>query len=103
MPTTVSDYAQTAQEQTLKTVRQGQQAIIEGVRAWANAVEKAIPETPAIPYADELPSPQEILQSGFEFAEQLLKSQRQFAESVLDAAAPVIGKPAGKAKPAPKG
>jgi hypothetical protein len=103
MPTTVSDYAQTAQEQTLKTIHQSQQAIVEGVRAWANAVEKAIPETPAIPYADELPRPQDIVQTGFEFAEQLLKSQRQFAESVLDAASPVLSPPAGKAKPAPKG
>ena len=76
MPTTVTDYAQTAQEQTLETVRQGQQAIIEGIRAWATAVEKSIPETPSIPYADELPRPQEIVQTGFEFAEQLLKSQR---------------------------
>jgi hypothetical protein len=102
MPTTVSDYAQTAQEQTLKTVRQGQQAIIEGIRAWANAVEKAIPNVPATPYADELPTPHEIVQTSFEFAEQLLKSQRQFAEGVLDAASPVIGRPARKAKPAPK-
>jgi hypothetical protein len=102
MPTTVNDYAQTAQEQTLKTVLQGQQAIIEGVRAWANAVEKSIPETPAIPYADGLPTPQEIVQSGFEFAEQLLKTQRQFTEGVLDAASPVIGRSAGKAKPTPK-
>jgi hypothetical protein len=101
MPTTATDYAQTAQEQTLKTIHQGQQAIVEGVRAWANAVEKAIPDTPAIPYADELPSPQQIVQTGFEFAEQLLKSQRQFAESVLDAASPVISRPA-KAKPAAK-
>ena len=102
MPTTVNDYAQTAQEQTLKTVLQGQQAIIEGVRAWAKAVEKSIPETPAIPYADGLPTPQEIVQNGFEFAEQLLKTQRQFAEGVLDAASPVIVRSAGKAKPAPK-
>jgi hypothetical protein len=102
MPTTVNDYAQTAQEQTLKTVRQSQQAIIEGVRAWANAVEKTIPETPSIPYADELPNPREIVQTGFEFAEQLLKSQRQFAEGVLDAASPVIGRPAAKAKPSAK-
>ena len=43
MPTTATDYTQTAQEQTLKTVKQGQQVIVEAIRAWANAVEKAIP------------------------------------------------------------
>jgi hypothetical protein len=101
MPTTTTDFAQNAQETTLKTVRQGQQAIVEGVKAWANAVEKAIPETPALPYSDELPNPQEIVQSSFKFAEQLLKAQREFAENILDAASPVLGKPAGKSA-APK-
>ena len=33
MPATATDYTQTAQETTLKTIRQGQQAIVEGVRA----------------------------------------------------------------------
>jgi hypothetical protein len=96
MPTTATDYAQTAQETTLKTIRQGQQAIVEGVRAWASAAEKAIPETPAIPFSDDLPNPNELVQSSFKFAEQLLKAQREFAENILDAAAPVLGKPAGK-------
>ena len=96
MPTTTTDYAQTAQETTLKTIRQGQQVIVESVRAWANAFEKAIPETPALPYSDELPKPEEIVQSSFKFAEQLLKAQREFAENILDAATPVLEKPAGK-------
>jgi hypothetical protein len=98
MPTTAADYAQTAQEQTLKTVKQGQQVIVEAIRAWANAVEKAIPETPAIPYSDELPKPQEIIETSFGFAQQLLKAQKEFAESVLDAASPVLGKPSTTTK-----
>ena len=96
MPTTTTDYAQTAQETTLKTIRQGQQAIVEGVKAWANAFEKAIPATPALPYSDELPKADELVQSSFTFAEQLLKAQREFAENILDAAAPVLGKPTPK-------
>jgi hypothetical protein len=97
MPT-ATDYTTTAQEQALKTVKQGQQVIVEAIRAWANTVEKAIPETPVIPYSDELPKPQEIIKSSFAFAEQLLKSQKEFAESVLDAASPVLGKPATTTK-----
>ncbi len=100
MPTTSTDYAQTAQEQTLKTVRQGQQAIVEAVRAWANTVEKAIPDAPsALPYADELPKPQELVETSFAFAEQFLKAQREFVENLLEAASPVLGK-AEAAKPA---
>jgi hypothetical protein len=98
MPTTATDYAQTAQEQTLKTVRQGQQVIVEAVRAWANAVEKAVPETPVMPYSEELPKPGEIVKTSFAFAEQLLKAQKEFAESMLDAASPVLGKPSTTTK-----
>ena len=93
MATTATDYAQTAQEQALKTVKQGQQVIVEAIRTWANAVEKAIPETPVIPYSDELPKPQEIIKTSFGFAEQLLKAQKEFAESLLDAASPMLDKP----------
>ncbi len=93
MPTTTpkpSEYVQSAQEQTLKTLRDGQQAIIDSIRAWAEAVERIVPQTPALPFSEQLPSPQEIVQTSFDFAEQLLKTQREFAENVLAAAEPVL-------------
>ena len=90
MSTTATELVQTAQEQTLKSVKQGQPAVVEAVRTWATAVEKTLPETPALPFADKLPSPAEIVKTSFEFAEQLLKAQREFVESLLAAAAPVI-------------
>jgi hypothetical protein len=105
MPTATTDYAKTAQDETLKAVRQGQQAIVEAVKAWVTAVEKAMPDTPTLPvlpYSDELPNPKEIVKTSFEFAGQLLKVQREFAESILDAAAPVLGKSGGNGKSSAK-
>ena len=90
MPATYNEYVQTAQEQTLKSIRETQQAVVEAVKTWAEAVESSVPEIPSHPLADELPSPNEIIQTSFEFAEQLLKAQRDFAESVLAASAPVL-------------
>jgi len=102
---TPTDFAQNAQEQTLKSIRQSQQTVVEAVRTWVTAVEKTVPETPALPalpFIDELPSPKEIVKSSFEFAEQLLQSQREFAENLVAAIATVF-EPAGSAKkPAPK-
>ena len=83
-----------AQEQTLKSIRETQQAVVEAVRTWADAVEKTVPAVPALPFAEELPTPTEIVHTSFEFAEQLLKAQREFAENVLAAASPVIDKKA---------
>jgi hypothetical protein len=90
MATSTADYVQGAQEQTLKTLRDGQQAIIDAVRAWAEAVERITPPTPALPFSEQLPSPKEVVETSFDFAEQLLKAQREFAESVLAAAAPAF-------------
>ena len=94
MPATLTDYTQQAQEQTLKAIRDSQEGVVEAVRHWASAIEKAVPtggpELPALPLADEFPSPKEILETSFGFAEQLLHTQLQFVESVLSAAAPVL-------------
>ena len=93
MSSTVTDFAQQAQEQTLQTIRQSQQAVVEAVHTWAEAVEKTVPGTPSLPFANELPTPQQLIHTSFEFAEQLLKVQREFAENLIAAAAPVIDKP----------
>jgi hypothetical protein len=92
MPATLTDYTQQAQEQTLKLIRDSQEGMVEAVRAWASAIEKvtpAVPELPALPLADELPSPKEIVETSFGFAEQLLEAQRQVVGHVQTAAAPV--------------
>jgi hypothetical protein len=90
MSTTVTEFAQNAQEQTLKSLQQSQKTVVEAVRNWATAVEKTLPETPALPFAEQLPSPAEIVKTTFDFAERLLKAQREFAESLLAAAGPVL-------------
>jgi hypothetical protein len=38
-----------------------------------------------VPYADKLPRPEEVVASAYDFAEQLLASQRKFAEEVIKA------------------
>ena len=49
-------------------------------------------QDPSLPLADQLPSPKELMETSFDFAEQLLKAQREFAENLVAAAAPVIDK-----------
>ena len=93
MPATLTDYTQQAQDQTLKVIRDSQEGVVEAVKAWASAIEKAVPavpEVPGLPLAEEFPTPEEIVETSFGFAEQLLHAQRQFVESVLAAAAPVL-------------
>jgi hypothetical protein len=90
MSATATEFGKNAQEQTLKSVKQGQDAVVEAVRTWASAVEKTLPDTPAVPFADKLPSPAAIVKATFDFAEELLKVQREFFENLVAAASPVI-------------
>ena len=62
------------------------------MRAWAGTVQYitlALPDV-NVPFAERLPKPQELIASAYDFAEQLLASQRKFAEDVLKTAAPML-------------
>ena len=43
-----------------------------------------------MPFADRLPKPEDVVASGYDFAEQLLAIQRKFAEDLLQATEPLI-------------
>ncbi len=71
------------------------------------AVQPTTPSVPApgLPSSDKLPKPEEFVASAYDFAGQLLTSQRKFAENVLEAARPLLGAeegPADKEGPAAK-
>ncbi len=82
---------QDVQEQILDTAQKGQEAVVDAVKAWADAVKAIIPPLPVTPeLAARLPKPEEIVANAYDFAEQLLATQRQYAEKLLAAAAPVL-------------
>jgi len=80
------------QEEILKTVRNSQSAVVAAIQAWARTVESITPALPDVnvPFAEKLPKPQELIASAYDFAEQLLASQRKFAEDVLKTTAPML-------------
>ncbi|HBW19736.1 MAG TPA: hypothetical protein DEH11_12360, partial [Actinobacteria bacterium] len=49
------------------------------------------PEPGLPPSADTLPGREEIVANAYDFAEQMLSSQRKFAETVLEATEPLLG------------
>lgn len=89
-PTT--EVIEATQERMLEAVRQGQDAMVNAVSMWSQAVAKAMPELPKAPYADQLPTPAELVETSFSFAEKLLNAQHQFAKDVLAASAPLLSK-----------
>jgi len=91
---------QELQTQFLDSIRKSQEAVVDALRTWAEAVHSVTPALPvsAVPFADKLPKPSELVADAFDFAGQLLAVQRKFAEDVIKVTAPVIEAPAGPAK-----
>ena len=78
---------QDLQNEVLNTVRKSQEGVIDAIKTWVEAVQSITPKVPAVdmPFAGKLPKPAEVVASAYDFAEQLLASQRKFAEEVLRA------------------
>lgn len=83
---------QQVQDEILKTIGKSQEAVLDAIKTWADTVQSITPKLPAVnlPLADKLPKPQDVVTSAYDFAEQLLASQRKFAEDVLKATAPLV-------------
>ena len=92
------------QGQILDAVRKSQEVAIEAIKTWTDAVQPMTSAMPPVtlPLADKLPKPEEFLGSAYDFAQQLLASQRKFAEDVFHVTAPLTAAPAKKAGSAQK-
>ena len=84
MPSTPT---QDIQDEILSTIRKSQETVIDAIKTWVETVQSITPKIPSVqvPGADKLPKPQDVVASAYDFAEQLLASQRKFAEEVLKA------------------
>ncbi len=93
-----STVTQELQDAFLSTVRQGQEIAVDAIKTWVETVQSFTPAIPSVPLPliDRLPKPHQIVDSGYEFAEKLLSSQRKFTVDVLEAVAPLLPGEAAK-------
>jgi hypothetical protein len=84
--------AQELQDRYVFAVRKSQEITVDVIRTWVAAIQRVSPKVPAVkvPLADKLPKPQDVVARSYDFAEQLLASQRKFADEVLKATAPLL-------------
>jgi len=75
------------QEEFLSAVRKSEETIVDAIKTWVETVQSIMPKVPSVPVpgADKLPKPEEVVASAYDFAEQLLATQRKFAEEVVKA------------------
>ena len=84
-----SNPAQDLQEDFLNALRKSEETVVEAIKTWVETVQSIAPKIPSVqvPGADKLPRPEEVVANVYDFAEQLLATQRKFAEEVVKATA----------------
>jgi hypothetical protein len=100
--TSYLELSKSYQDQVLGMIEQSQKIAVETVGAWAKAAQ---PYTAATqPYAKaatpavDVPSPKELVDNAFGFAEKLLAAQHEFMAAVITAAEPATPKATPAAK-----
>ena len=83
---------QELQDQFLSIVSKSQEIALDAIKSMVDTVQTITPKIPAVdvPFAGKLPRPQDVVASGYDFAEKLLSSQRKFADEVVKTAAPLL-------------
>ncbi|MGH2995736.1 MAG: hypothetical protein ACRDM9_05410 [Gaiellaceae bacterium] len=94
---TYIELSKVAQEQILATIKQGQELALSGVELWASSIVPLAKGRQVIAGV-ETPAPKDVVANSFGFAEQLLASQKAFAEKVVAASAPVFAAASTKSK-----
>ena len=92
MPSTTTSAQQELQDQFLSIVTKSQEMALDAIKSMVDTVQTITPRIPTVdvPFADQLPKPQDVVASGYDFAQKLLTSQRKFADEVVKAAAPLL-------------
>src|SRR6201996_6698224 len=86
-------------EEFLAATRKCQEAMIRAIRTWVETVKTVTPKLPSayapladrlpklplvtVPFADRLPKPEDVVASGYDFAQHLLPQQPKFAQDPL--------------------
>ena len=92
MASTSTSTQQELQDQFLSIVTKSQEMALDAIKSMVDTVQTITPKIPTVdvPFADKLPKPQDVVASGYDFAQKLLSSQRKFADEVVKAAAPLL-------------
>jgi hypothetical protein len=96
--TKYTDLANKTGDRVLSVISDAQGAVVSAVSTVSQFVGSYIPELPALPFADTVPAPREIVDDYFSFAERALKQQKTYAKDLTKAIEPVSSKLLGHKK-----
>jgi len=76
---------QELQESFLSAIRKSQDITLQAIKVWVDTAEYFTPKVSYahLPFARLLPKPHDVVGRSFDFAEQMLASQRRFTDDAL--------------------
>ena len=80
------------QEEFLSATRKSQEIVLQAIKTWVDSTQALTSKVPSVqvPFADQLPKPEDLVSGTYDFAEQVLANQRDFAEKILKATEPLL-------------
>lgn len=90
MPAKTTDATSAITDAFVTTIKQSQELATTGFNAWVDLAGKTftMPSLDALPFAEVVPNPREVIDVSFGFAEELLATQKELATKLVDAVAP---------------
>lgn len=89
MTTPVLDKLTDVQTQVIDAISNVKEPITSGVSTVVEFVIDRLPSIPAVPYADQIPTPKELIDNQYKFAKSIIDTNKDIALSVAKAAAPL--------------
>ena len=92
MTTPVLDKLTDVQTQVLDVISTVKEPVSKGVSTVVEFVIDRLPSIPVVPYAEQIPTPKELIDNQYKFAKSIIDTNKDIALSVAKAAAPLTDK-----------
>lgn len=102
MTTPVLDKLTDVQSSVVGYISTVKEPITTGVSTVVEFVIDRFPSIPAVPYADQIPTPKELIDNQYKFAKSIIDTNKDIALSVAKAAAPLTDKVLDRKAPVAK-
>ncbi|MEZ5321140.1 MAG: hypothetical protein R2698_03475 [Microthrixaceae bacterium] len=92
MSTVVLDKLTDVQSVVVETIGSVKEPVTNGVSTVVDFLVERLPNIPAVPYAEQIPTPKELIDNQYKFAKSIIDANKEIALAVAKAAAPITDK-----------
>ena len=80
------------EDQVVGYMAKAKDPVTQGVTSIVEFINDKLPTVPAVPFAEQIPTPKEVIDNQYKFAKSVIDTQKDLALAVAKAAAPLTDK-----------